>query len=217
MPATAPPKPATVELLRGMASATWPCLPAAFDHAIALSAVSPDELLAVLVHPPTPTDPGDQRLFDLYPDLWIRAVQAFTCLGIAHHRGDEPWPGSVRRGILSDLLFGPEDWVTEAAGFALVATAWAAPETREDVGRLIVERLTEAARAYQTREVTILGSLCRLTLACPWMDAQFTALAKDVLASIARNEEGIGAQPAESSAASRPPEKEKRRKLFGKH
>jgi hypothetical protein len=42
--------------------------------------------------------------------------------------------------------------------------------------------MLDAATAYRTREVTILGSLCRLVLLCPWLDDTYTGLARDLLA-----------------------------------
>jgi hypothetical protein len=111
----------------------------------------------------------------------VRGVQAWACLGLAHHRADEPWPSSRRREVLADLLDGPEDWVSEAAGLALVATAWVDPTTRADVQRLVVRRMLDAAKARQSREVTVLASLCELVLAVPDLDDRFAALARDLL------------------------------------
>ena len=118
---------------------------------------------------------------------------------------------SQRRSILTDLLFGPEDWVTEAAAFGLLATAWADPATREDVGRLLTERLLEAIHAGQTREVTILESLCRLALACPGLDPRIGELARTAVVRIGGSLEGAPppGQPG-------PREQPKRRKLFGR-
>jgi hypothetical protein len=113
----------------------------------------------------------------------VRGVQAWACLGLAHHRADEPWPASRRREILADLLNGPEDWVTEAAGLALVATAWVEPTTRHDVQELVVRRMLDGAQAGRSREVTILASLCELVLALPDLDDRFAALARDLLAA----------------------------------
>jgi hypothetical protein len=112
----------------------------------------------------------------------------FACLGIAHHRADEPWQGSRRRAVLLDLLSGPEDWVSEAAAFAVVATAWVDPAVREDAGLRVAARMLDAATAYRTREVTVLGSLCRLVLLCPWLDATYTGLARDLLAAVHRSD-----------------------------
>ncbi|MFJ6676369.1 hypothetical protein ACIQMJ_35155 [Actinosynnema sp. NPDC091369] len=183
-PAVPPPAPEAAEAVRGVAAFRWPSLPAAYDRAVVLSALDPRDLLGVLVHPPVPPDDEVGRALARHaPQLWVRAVQAWACLGLAHHRADEPWPASRRREILADLLNGPEDWVSEAAGLALVATAWVQPATRADVRELVVRRLLDAARARQTREVTVLASLCELALAVPDLDDPFAALARDVLAA----------------------------------
>ena len=91
-----------------------------------------DDLLGVLVHPPAlpSEDPSG------WP-MWIRSLQVAACLGIAHHRTDEPWQSSTRRRVLSVLVYGPEDWVTEAAMLRWVATAWVDPTAREDVAGLV--------------------------------------------------------------------------------
>ncbi|WAL67702.1 hypothetical protein ORV05_07970 [Amycolatopsis cynarae] len=81
--------------------------------------------------------------------------------------------------ILSELLFGPEDWVTEAAAFAMVASAWADPSLRRDVGATVAVRWFQAEKAARTRAVTILGSLTDLVLACPWLDDQVSDPARE--------------------------------------
>ncbi|WP_328913835.1 MULTISPECIES: tetratricopeptide repeat protein [unclassified Streptomyces] len=192
-PAVPPPSPEAAALIRDTASVTWPHIPAAYDHAVRLSGLAPDDLLGALVHPPLPADDEQGRfLRDHRPELWIRAVQTFACLGLAHHRADQPWEGSERRDLLLDLLRGPEDWVNEAAAFAMVATAWVDPPARADVGLRVAERMLAAAKAYRTREVTILGSLCRLVLLCPWLDETCTGLARDLIASV---DQGDGQLP----------------------
>jgi len=187
-PAVSAPSLAAAELIRETAEVVWPCIPAAYDHAVRLAGLGLDDLVGVLAHPPLPREDEQGRwLLARHPELWIRAVQAFACLGILHHRADQPWAGSARREVLVDLLFGSEDWVTEAAGFALVTAAWADPVVREDVGRLVGERLLAGAQAYRSREVTILSSLCSLMLACPWADEAALGLAVDLVAAIDRD------------------------------
>ncbi|SEG36453.1 hypothetical protein SAMN05216223_104543 [Actinacidiphila yanglinensis] len=189
-PAVPAPSPDATRLVRDTAAASWPHIPAAYDHGVRLSGLPLDDLLGVMVHPPQPPDDEQGRYLRAYrPELWIRAVQTFACLGVAHHRADEPWPDSVRRSVLLDLLDGPEDWLAETAAFAMVATAWVDPSVREDVGLRVTERMLAAAKAYRTREVTVLGSLCRLVLLCPWLEATYTGLARDLLATIARAEQ----------------------------
>jgi hypothetical protein len=192
-PAVAPPSPEAARLLQDTASVSWPHLPAAYDHAVRLAGLGLDDLLGVLVHPPMPADDEQGHfLRDHRPELWIRAVQTFACLGIAHHRADQPWPGSERRRVLLDLLHGPEDWVNEAAAFAMVASAWVDPSIRADVGERIAERMVSAGDAWRSREVTILASLCRLVLLCPWLDADRIHLARELREAIGRAE-AVGA------------------------
>lgn len=191
LPAVPPPSPRAAELLRDTASVNWPHIPAAYDHAVRLSGLTVADLLGVLVHPPAaPDDKQGRFLRDHRPELWIRGVQSFACLGLAHHRTDQPWPDSDRRRILLDLLDGPEDWVCEAAAFALVATAWMQPEIRAEAGERVAARLVMAAQAWQTREVTVLASLCRLVLLCPWLEESWSRLAREMLAAVRRVEEG---------------------------
>ena len=184
-PAVPAPSPVVAEAVRRIASFRWPSLPALYDATVGLVAADPADLLGVLVHPPTTPD---TELGDLMarhaPNLWLTAVQITACLGIAHHAVDEPWATSTRREILVDLLHGVEDWVTVAAGLALVATAWVVPETRPDVKHQIASRMITAVQAQQTRVVTILGPLCELLLATPGAEETFTGLARDVLRSL---------------------------------
>ena len=64
-----------------------------------------------------------------------RRAQIWACLGLLHHRTDEPWLDSARRRLLLDLLDGGVDRVTEAALFALVTSAWVDPPARSRRGR----------------------------------------------------------------------------------
>ncbi|WP_367137028.1 hypothetical protein [Saccharothrix sp. HUAS TT1] len=189
-PAVPPPSREAAEAVRAVAAFHWPSLPAAYDRAVVLSALDPLDLLGVLVHPPVPPDDEVGRwLVRHAPHLWVRAVQAWACLGLAHHRADEPWPVSSRREVLADLLDGPEDWVSEAAGLALLATAWVEPAARQDVRELLVNRLAAAAQAWQTREVTVLASLCELVLALPDPEPRAAEFARRLLAE-ERSEDG---------------------------
>ncbi|WP_371477117.1 hypothetical protein [Kitasatospora sp. NBC_00315] len=212
-PAVPAPSARAAELVRETAKIVWPSLPAAYDHAVRLSGLSPEDLLGVLVHPPLPReDELGRALLAHQPELWVRAVQSFACLGIAHHRTDQPWPESDRRRILVDLLLGPEDWVAEAAGFALVALAWVHPEDREDIGQRLLERLLAVAEAFRRREVSILRSVCTLVLACPWLDASALDLARGLIAARERElaeqasaqEQQAGPRETAEHAGSRP-------------
>lgn len=151
-----------------------------------LSGLDPDELVSVLVHPPEPSDDHIGGLLRRHaPHMWIRAVQAWACLGILHHATAEPWPTSRRREILTDLLDGPEDWITEAAAFALVTMAWVDPDTRGDIQHAVVQRWLDLAKANQLRNVSILASMCQLVLLIPEVNADFSALARELIESLA--------------------------------
>ncbi|MGW3245886.1 hypothetical protein [Streptomyces sp. NPDC001070] len=194
-PAVRPPSPEAAEAVRRLAWHGWPHLVAAYDEAVALSGLDPDDLLGVLVHPPAPReDDLGRALAAQAPDLWIRSVQVWACLGLAHHRADEPWAVSRRRALLADVLNNAEDWVCEAAALAIIATAWTDPAVRKDAAELVGRRLLDALEARQSRVVTLSWSLCHLALATPEMIPQVTALATDVLRM-------IDAEDAEDGAA----------------
>jgi hypothetical protein len=183
-PAIAPPSADAAERVRALAVPEWPHIPAAFDRALELAQLPIGDLLGVLVHPPAPPAGEAGEKLRRRPDVWIRAVQAFACLGIAQHGIDRPWQGSERRRVLAELFYGPEDWVTEAAGFALVALAWKDPDLRREVGGLVSRRWMTALEAGRTREVSILGSLTQLVLACPWLEEGVIDVAGAVLTGI---------------------------------
>ncbi|MFG3001498.1 tetratricopeptide repeat protein [Streptomyces sp. NPDC048340] len=196
-PAIAPPSPEAAELVRQVAALSWSAPGAAYDHAVRLAGLSAEDLLAVCVHPPLPReDEQGAYLLGRQPEMWVRAVQTFACLGLAHHRADEPWLDSRRRTLLTHLLFGPEDWTNEAAGFALLATAWSDPTTRDDIGALLVDRMMAVGKAWQDRDATILASLCHLVLACPWLQPTFLDLADKMLSAATE----FHAQPAPDAA-----------------
>ncbi|SDH28945.1 hypothetical protein SAMN05421505_113176 [Sinosporangium album] len=173
-----------------LAESRWPHLPAAFDAAVRLSSLPLDDLLGVLVHPPA----LPYGRAELWPH-WIRQVQAWACLGIAHHRGDQPWRESERRRTLVDLAYGPEDWVSEAAVLALIATAWVDPEARADVAELVGWRYLAAVEAGGKRPVTILDSLGRLVLVTPDVHPDVRSLAERWLSD-------DDADPGDADAAS---------------
>ncbi|MFI6481814.1 tetratricopeptide repeat protein [Nonomuraea sp. NPDC050663] len=176
VPAVAPPGQEAAQAVAVLAEQPWPHLPGAFDQAVRLAATSLDELLGVMVHPPAlPFD--DLRAWP----LWLRQVQAWACLGIAHHRGDQPWASSERRQILVDLAYGPEDWVSEAALLAMIATAWVDQAARQDVAALVGWRFLAAVQASRTRPVTILESLSHLALATPDLEPGVRSLALAML------------------------------------
>ncbi|MGW2252406.1 hypothetical protein ACWCXH_19695 [Kitasatospora sp. NPDC001660] len=195
-PAVDPPAPASAELVRATAELVWPTVPAAYDHAVRLAGLPLDDLVGVLAHPPAPReDELGRALLAHQPELWVRAVQTFACLGIAHHRTDQPWAGSDRRRVLLDLLLGPEDWVVEAAGFALVAIGWTHPEARADIAAQLGRRLRYCEEADRTRVVTILRSVGQLALAAPWLPTDELDRARRFVDGEA---DGVPASPAPS-------------------
>ncbi|MBS2539816.1 tetratricopeptide repeat protein, partial [Catenulispora sp. NF23] len=182
VPAVEPPSEQAVALVRDLATPNWSGPTSLYDHAVALAGVPISDLLGVLAYPPKPQDapwPGDFAME--VPDYWVRSVQTIACVGIAHHRTDQPWPESERRQILVQLLHGPEDWVCEAAGMALVTVAWAFPEARADILEWLLNRLGQFMQVAEKRVVTVLGSMCHLVLACPWLEPKGRAYITDIV------------------------------------
>lgn len=172
-PGFAPPSGQGAAAVARLAESSWPHIPAAYDRAVLLADTSLADLLGVLVHPPAGGDPD--------PPGWIRAIQTWSCLGIAHHRTDEPWPDSTRRRVLIDLAFGPEDWITESALFALAATGWVDRGARADAADLVGWRFIAAVEATNQRPVTILDSLATITRITAGIDNSVAGLADKVL------------------------------------
>jgi tetratricopeptide (TPR) repeat protein len=206
-PAVPPPSAQAAQALQVLAGRSWRHLPAAYDDAVRLSALPLEDLLGVLVHPPEPPAGTDLT----WPD-WLRSVQAWACLGIAHHHSDEPWPDSTRRSVLIDLAYGCEDWITEAALLGLIATAWVHPDTRAEIKDLVGWRFMAAIQASQTRAVTIMESLALLALTTPDMNPDVRALARDTLAPLPDDE----AQSASPPATTPPKPGRRLGRLFGR-
>ena len=182
IPAVEPPSAQALALVRDLATPNWPGPTSLYDHAVALAGVPIPDLLGVMAYPPAPQDaPWPDGFAMEVPDYWVRSVQTIACVGIAHHRTDQPWEGSERRRILVELLNGAEDWVCEAAGMALVAVGWAYPETRGDVLEWLLNRVNLFMQAAEKRAVTVLGSMCRLVLACPWLEPKGRAFIADIV------------------------------------
>ena len=182
VPAVEAPSAQAVALVRDLATPNWPGPTSLYDHAVGLAGVPITDLLGVLAYPPVPQDaPWPDGFAMEVPDYWVRSVQTIACVGIAHHRTDQPWEVSERRQILLELLNGVEDWVCEAAGMALVAVAWAFPETRQDVLEWLLNRVGQFMQVAEKRAVTVLGSMCHLVLACPWLEPKGRAFIADVL------------------------------------
>lgn len=179
-PVVSPPS-SDAGIITALVRIDWAHPLAAHADAGALRDLSLDDLLGCLVHPSDPPDDEPWRtLLRREPAQWLRSVQAWACLGIARHRDDQPWQGSIRRQVLTDLADGPEDWVTEAACNGLVVTAWADPTARADVADLIAHRFLTAAEAQRDRAVTIADSLAWLALACPAMHPEVARLARRI-------------------------------------
>ncbi|MEU4398483.1 tetratricopeptide repeat protein [Micromonospora orduensis] len=177
------PSAAAVERIGQVAHPAWPHPPAAYDAAVGLAGLDVADLLGLLVHPPAAPANAVGRLLAAHdPSVWVRGVQVWACLGLLHHRTDEPWDISTRRRVLLDLVWGVEDWITEAALFALVTAAWVDPQVRPDVARVVAERLADAAAVARARPVPIATSLAHLALAAPALDAATAALATELLA-----------------------------------
>ncbi|MFC4021621.1 tetratricopeptide repeat protein [Micromonospora sp. GCM10011542] len=183
-PALPAPSAAAEERIRQVAHPAWPHPPAAYDAAVGLAGLDLTDLLGLLVHPPAaPASALGRVLTGQDPSLWVRCVQVWACLGLLHHRTDEPWDDSTRRRVLLDLVWGVEDWITEAALFALVTAAWVDPAVRADVARVVAERLADAAAVARVRPVPIAVSLAHLALATPALDAATAALAAELIDS----------------------------------
>ncbi|NIL57059.1 tetratricopeptide repeat protein [Salinispora arenicola] len=179
LPAVGNPSPLAADHLRQFVHPAWPHPPAAYDAAVALATLDLADLLGLLTHPPAVPPTALGRVLDEQdPSLWVRSVQVWACLGLLHHRTDEPWPTSTRRTVLLDLVWGVEDWTTEAALFALVTAAWVDPAVRPEVARVVAERLADAVEVTRTRPVPIAVSLGHLALATPDLTPPVRALAR---------------------------------------
>ncbi|MEJ3743954.1 tetratricopeptide repeat protein [Actinomycetes bacterium KLBMP 9797] len=184
VPALPPPSSVAAERVRRLAYPAWPHPPAAYDAAVALATVAPDDLVGLLVHPPKAPETELGRTIVAHdPALWVRCAQVWACLGLLHHRTDEPWPRSARRRILLDLVWGVEDWTTEAALFALITAAWVDPAARPDVAGVMAERLADVAAVSRERPVSIAWSVAKLALATPALDPAAARLAREIIAA----------------------------------
>ncbi|WP_221322699.1 hypothetical protein [Actinoplanes sp. L3-i22] len=182
-PESAVPAPSAeaIRILHQVADGPWPSLLSAYGAATPLGELPLDDLLGLLAHAPEPPDNAANRFLATEDPLhWYRRLQPWVCLGILHHAKDEPWATSTRRRVLVDLAFGVEDWVTDAALFALVtATYQVEPQARAEVRALVRERLDAAVRAW--RPVTIEVSLAFLLLFTPGATADDKAAGRAVL------------------------------------
>ncbi|MEV2238578.1 tetratricopeptide repeat protein [Micromonospora sp. NPDC049891] len=177
-PIPPPPSAEAARRLRELAHPAWPHPPAAYDAAVGLATLDLTDLLGLLAHPPeTPQTALGRVLSGQDPALWSRCVQVWTCLGLLHHRTDEPWADSTRRRVLVELAREVPE-VAEAALFALVTAAWVDPAVRPDVAALVTERLAAVAEAARRHPVPYAASLAHLALATPDLDPETIALAR---------------------------------------
>ncbi len=174
-PVVVPPSAEAVRRIRQLAHPAWPHPPAAYDTAVGLATLDLADLLSLLAHPPEPPQSALGRVLSGQdPALWIRCVQVWTCLGLLHHRTDEPWAGSTRRRVLVKLADAGGE-VAEPALFALVTAAWVDPSVRTDVAQLVTARLTAAVGDGAAPATP---SLAHLALATPDLDRHTVALAQ---------------------------------------
>jgi tetratricopeptide (TPR) repeat protein len=213
-PAVAAPSAKAVRALQAVATqGVWGHPVAAYDWAVGLSGLTLDDLLGLMAHGvPVPDDNLPwQRMRAQNPVYWPRFTQAWACLGVLHHKPDEPWPGSARRTVLADLVNDVEDWATDAAANALVVAAWTDPACRADVAGIVGARFAAAGQARMKRQVTIAESLAHLILATPQMPGSAVSAA----AALIRHEAATAVKretappPGQPAAGGRP-----RRRLF---
>jgi hypothetical protein len=173
VPAVPAPSAEAVDRLHEVAGEPWPSPLSGFLQAEPLGKLPVGDLLGLLAHLPDPPDTLRWRqLATSTPTYWYRLLQPWVCLALLRH-GDEG------REILTDLAFGAEDWVSDAALFALVTGAYREPHRRAEVRRLVRARLDAAMAA--PRVVTIEQSLAQLMLITPGCTAGDRTLAAAVL------------------------------------
>jgi len=214
-PAVDAPSSAAVTALRTVAAGGHRAHPiATYDAALPLSGLDLDDLLGLLAHvAPVPDDANWQRVHRRNPVYWPRFAQVWACLGLLHHKADEPWLSSTRRSVLVDLARGVEDWITDAALNAMVVAAWVDTDIRDDVVMVVGHRFLDALSAYQQREVTIVQSLAHLVLATPAMNPDVARLAREFLARETKDgNEPVTGDSTSPDMAPAPP----RRRLFGR-
>ncbi|HCT75295.1 MAG TPA: hypothetical protein DGT23_01605 [Micromonosporaceae bacterium] len=163
----------------GFAVLPWAPPPMMHDAASSLAGVGVEDLLACMVHPPQMP-----VRWDRLPGLWERYIQAWCCLGLLHHRPEQPWLASTRRQLLVELAYGVEDWITEAALYALITAAWVDPACRADVAKLVETRYLVMREAAKTRPVTVGISVAQLVYITPGMPGTTLQHAVDLTAAL---------------------------------
>ncbi len=172
-----------VAMFRDVANLPWRHPADAYRHAAALDRLSLDDLLSLLGHmPPSPDNTRWANMNVATITYWPRLGAVWACLGILHHRPEEPWPTSTRRSVLIDLVNGIEDWTTDSALFALVVAAWINPEARDDVRTIVRARLDVAMRTRKRRLMTIAPSIAALMLITPGCTRRDRAVSRKLTA-----------------------------------
>ncbi|MEY9930643.1 tetratricopeptide (TPR) repeat protein [Catenulispora sp. GP43] len=180
--ATVPPPGAeALELVHDVGGGIWADPLVAYDQAAGFATLNADDLLGLLAHMPPPTNPSWVKVNREHPLTWQRLAQVWVCVGILHHRPEQPWADSGRRALLLRLLFGPEDWTVEAAAFALCVSAWRFPAQRADVAEVIGRRYLHAAEALGRRPTQLHDPLARILLICPAADRKIARQARKAL------------------------------------
>lgn len=183
LPATPQPDAAAIRLLAPLVVGIWGEPLAAYEHTAPLGALSEEDLLALLTHIPLPDERA--RRLDTVTGLYSnRVAQAWLCVGILHHRPQEPWTDSARRRLLLRLLHGPDDWTVDAAAFALCIAAWMTPQYRPDITEQLAERYRFNARTVGHRYSALHDFLAAVVLMCPGMDPGIVTLAESNLATL---------------------------------
>jgi hypothetical protein len=194
VPAVPPPSAEAVRVLYQIAVEPWPSPLAGRVQAAPLGRLPLADLLGLVAHPPEPPDTERWRfLAESTPTYWYRLLQPWVCLALLSHREDEPWPTSTRRAVLTDLALGVEDWICDAALFALITAAYREPSLRPEVRATVRRRLDAAAAA--DRLVTIEESLARLMLITPGCTTADRALASVAIARAAPDDAAAPAPP----------------------
>jgi tetratricopeptide (TPR) repeat protein len=136
-PAVAPPSEAIAQKVAGVAARAANLerlFRAAYQLGATLSAEHLNDLLGVMVHPPS--RPHDVEIWN-----WIHRLQVASALTIANLNAAETWLTSQRRRALFSLARGPMDWSVEAALLALRQVARETPQVVPDLARLWMEMI----------------------------------------------------------------------------
>ena len=181
-----PPSAQAAAILHRVAGGIWGDPLVAYEQAAGFGELDAADLLGLLAHVPAATGPGEVFTRVGAPLYWERVAQAWVCVGVLHHRSDEPWPRSARRTLLLRLLFGPEDWTVGAAAFALCVSAWCHPEQRAEISGAITQRYLHAAKAVGKRPTELHDPLARVLLICPGIDQTVARRARARLAERAQ-------------------------------